>query len=47
MLDSFYIRNFRLFKELSIEQSGQINLIVGTGLFNSQIDILKDNLYNG
>jgi AAA15 family ATPase/GTPase len=29
MLDSLYIKNFRLFKELTIEKLGRINLIVG------------------
>lgn len=29
MLDSFYIKNFRLFKELKIEQLGRVNLIIG------------------
>jgi len=29
MLDSLYIKNFRLFKELTIEQLGRVNLIVG------------------
>lgn len=29
MLDSLYIKNFRLFKELEIEHLGRINLIVG------------------
>ena len=29
MLDSFYIKNFRLFKELKIEQFRRVNLIIG------------------
>jgi len=29
MLDSLYIKNFRLFKELTIEHLGRVNLIVG------------------
>jgi len=29
MLDSLYIKNFRLFKELTIDRLGQVNLIVG------------------
>jgi AAA15 family ATPase/GTPase len=29
MLDSLYIKNFRLFKELTIEKLGRVNLIVG------------------
>ncbi|MCP4131243.1 MAG: AAA family ATPase [bacterium] len=29
MIDSFYIKNFRLFKELKIERFGQVNLVVG------------------
>ena len=29
MLDSFYIRNFRLFNELKVERTGRFNLIVG------------------
>ncbi|HID98866.1 MAG TPA: hypothetical protein EYP59_01080 [Thiotrichaceae bacterium] len=29
MLDSLYIKNFRLFKELSIKRLGRVNLIVG------------------
>jgi len=29
MLDSLYIKNFRLFKELKIEQLGRVNLILG------------------
>ncbi|EDN70755.1 conserved hypothetical protein [Beggiatoa sp. PS] len=29
MLDSLYIRNFRLFKELTIERLGRVNLFVG------------------
>ncbi|MDJ0837057.1 MAG: AAA family ATPase [Acidobacteriota bacterium] len=29
MLDSLYVRNFRLFEELSIERVGRVNLIVG------------------
>jgi AAA15 family ATPase/GTPase len=29
MLDSLYIKNFRLFKELKIEQLGRVNLIIG------------------
>ncbi|HAI70393.1 MAG TPA: ATPase, partial [Gammaproteobacteria bacterium] len=29
MLDSLYIKNFRLFKELEIEQLGRVNLIIG------------------
>ena len=29
LLESFYIKNFRLFKELTIEKLGRVNLIVG------------------
>ncbi len=29
MLNSFYIRNFRLFREFSIENFGRVNLIAG------------------
>ena len=29
MLDSLYIKNFRLFKELTIEKLGRVNLILG------------------
>jgi AAA15 family ATPase/GTPase len=29
MLNSLYIKNFRLFKELTIEKLGRVNLIVG------------------
>jgi predicted ATPase len=29
MLDSFYIKNFRLFKELKIERLGRVNMFVG------------------
>ena len=28
-MDSFYIRNFRLFRELSIEKLSRVNLFVG------------------
>ena len=29
MLDSLFVRNFRLFKKLEIEQLSRVNLIVG------------------
>ena len=43
MLDSFYVRNFRLFEELSIERLGRLNLIVG--LNNSGKSCLLEALY--
>ncbi|CAN2041735.1 AAA ATPase-like domain-containing protein [Candidatus Magnetomoraceae bacterium gMMP-15] len=43
MLKSFYIQNFRLFKEFSIENLGQINLIVGKN--NSGKSCLLEALY--
>lgn len=43
MLESFYIRNFRLFKEFSIENLGQINLIAGKN--NSGKSCLLEALY--
>lgn len=42
-MDSFYIRNFRLFKETSIENLGQINLI--TGKNNSGKSCFLEALY--
>lgn len=43
MLESLYIRNFRLFKELSIEHLGHVNLIVGRN--NSGKSCLLEALY--
>ncbi|RKZ51548.1 MAG: ATP-binding protein [Candidatus Parabeggiatoa sp. nov. 3] len=43
MLDSLYIKHFRLFKELKIEQLGRLNLIVGKN--NSGKSCLLEALY--
>jgi AAA15 family ATPase/GTPase len=43
MLNSFYIRNFRLFREFSIENLGQVNLIAGKN--NSGKSCLLEALY--
>lgn len=43
MLDSLYIKNFRVFKQLEIEKLGQVNLIVGKN--NSGKSCLLEALY--